>query len=70
VRIVASLEPKLFCGVACLDEKELTSCAGDALERTEILTATQAIYATIIVNRPKIAAAQRLHTNRTNLDVA
>ena len=48
---MASLEPKLFCGVACLDEKELNSCAGDALERTKKRSATHAIYATIFVNR-------------------
>jgi len=40
-----------------------------ALERKKSSTA-QAIYATIRVNRLKFTVAQRLHTNRTNNDVA
>jgi hypothetical protein len=37
-----------------MDEKELPP-RGHALERSMLQTATQAIYATIIVNRPFIA---------------
>jgi hypothetical protein len=51
VRILASLEPKLFCGVALLDEKELTSARASA-GTVKKPTGTLAIYATIIVNWP------------------
>jgi hypothetical protein len=65
---MASLEPKLFCGVALLDEKEYLS-RGQALDGRK-LTETLAIYATIIVNRP-IADGRATPPHRQNLpDVA
>ena len=54
--IVASLKPKLFCGVALWARSFLR-----ASKRW-----TQTIYATIIVNDLLLMVEQRLHTYRTN----
>ena len=59
---MASLKPKLFCGVALWARSVLPR--EYALERLRA-AATRTIYATIIVKRP-IVVEQRLHTYRTN----
>ena len=48
--IVASLKPKLFCGVALYGEKSCTSREHARGRPTQRLVAPRTIYATIIVN--------------------
>ncbi|HEY8224259.1 MAG TPA: hypothetical protein VIG25_03205 [Pyrinomonadaceae bacterium] len=61
---MASLKPKLFCGVASQARKTLTSGsrAGAAVNNRDAC-----VYATILVINGRIVLAeQRLHTNRTD----
>lgn len=62
--IVASLKPKLFCGVALVGEK--FPSARVSVGATGETAATLTIYATIIVKRPLLLVEQRLHPDRTN----
>lgn len=65
---MASLKPKLFCGVAFRMKGGLTLQSAHEREQMAVEpVATHAIYATILVKRlSKITAGQRLHTDRTN----
>jgi hypothetical protein len=64
---VASLKPKLFCGVA-IQVRSINFSASTRWNDRLITnpTATRTVYATIAVKRPILLVEQRLHTYRTN----
>ena len=61
---MASLKPKLFCGVALWGKFPSARVRAGAVGFSP--TATHTIYATITVKRPYCMVEQRLHTYRTN----